>query len=250
VGWGLPFALSIAVGQWEEYGAALLLLVVSASAAVVQLIHSKMNLFVRLLVFIAAAILIAYMAFVTWENKGNKPWSAAWVKWTDLPIAPIGIPAPPLRWERKEPPAVKHQSTNRNAPPVIMQELPSVGNLKQRISGLATETMKDPCENGWRSSLCPPNGVRWQELPNDREGSQNWNHQRTIHFYMYIFERVVNIRDECVQLHIRNQKLDETIRSVEMFQAIPEPGGGYRAINPYYIEETARGLTELSTAIN
>lgn len=102
-----------------------------------------------------------------------------------------------------------------DAPSVVIQ-LPPVGNLKQRAIALSDEIMENLCEHGWGPHPSSQQLKKWsgrifETMPKTEEGITQWTRSRSNYFKFRFVKRVIDLRDEFAQLHIREQDLDSFI---------------------------------------
>ncbi len=99
----------------------------------------------------------------------------------------------------------------------IIIQPPGAGNLKQRANELSKEILIDLYEHGWPLMTAPSNRPRLQDgMPKDPNESPKWAERRTRAFMFCYFNKVIIIRDEFAMLHIREQRLDDTIKYLNM----------------------------------
>ncbi len=158
-----------------------------------------------------------------------------------------------------EPPPKELDVPLSPSPPPIVMQLPSVGNLKQRAITLSEEIMEDLYRHGWRqypgrkqeSSRMPI-----QQMPTDSEGVMKWTRSRSGYFKFRFFERVLDLRNEFAQLHLRDQELDDFFKYQGMIEnanrqlsALPQPQRIDHPILPQEIERVAERLKILADQI-
>jgi hypothetical protein len=96
-------------------------------------------------------------------------------------------------------------------PPVVIQTAPTFGNIKDRAVALSQEIIRDLCLRGWRGRGCqetPPGFV--QRMPTTEPEMGQWVRGLSDYFRWRLFERVLDIRNEFAQLHLRDQELDSS----------------------------------------
>jgi hypothetical protein len=137
-------------------------------------------------------------------------------------------------------------------PQTIIQVAPTFGNIKERAIQLADDIMRDLYRHGWGggSGLEREFVVQHYPEPQDRKGQVEWTHFRTAYFRFRFRDRVIGIRDEFVQLHLRNQELDRFLDSEKGYEewekkmptAVPD-------LLPQEIQEVAEQLRSLAEKV-
>ncbi len=99
-----------------------------------------------------------------------------------------------------------------DTPPIL--QLPSTGNLKQRAIALSDEIMNSLYEHGWPQRSYPPQQKRWsghivQQMPPNSDDILKWSKSRSNYFMAMFFKKVLDLRNEFAQLHLRDQRLDD-----------------------------------------
>lgn len=97
-------------------------------------------------------------------------------------------------------------------PPTIIETAPVFGNLHDRATALSDEIMEDLYMHGWKNGGGKSGGQglpRGMQMPTDAAGIQNWTRSRAAYFRFRFFERVLDLRNEFAQLHLRDQRLDD-----------------------------------------
>jgi hypothetical protein len=108
---------------------------------------------------------------------------------------------PPLQ------PSVKEQP-----PKIIIETGPVFGNIKERAIALSDEILIDLYRHGWPGYGPPriqPERVVQQFPGSDSAKTALWVKTRSGYFRFRLRDRVIDIRNEFAQLHLRSQELDE-----------------------------------------
>lgn len=97
-------------------------------------------------------------------------------------------------------------------------QLAATGNLKQRTIELSDEIMEDLYRHG-----VPPNHrtrtspiLNLGPMPKTAEEESQWTQNRSVYFRMRFIERVLTIKDEFAQLHLRDQHIDDFFKYHKM----------------------------------
>jgi hypothetical protein len=212
---------------------------------------------------IASVLALAILLFAIWIksdwSKNIKGWSTFVLSvivvifivvtflWPKLSVQPsIQEPAP-----RPSPPA---SVPTRPA----VQLAPTFGNLKERTLALSQEIMEDLSRHGWREKQPVDRRSPNFHMPDvtDIEGLQKWIQTRSIHFRFRFLNRVIDLRNEFSQLHLRDERLDRFIESEGMIEQANQMMrqqnlAGMRQIDilPQQIEEVAERLVVLANQI-
>lgn len=131
---------------------------------------------------------------------------------------------------------------------------PSFGNIKERAIALSQEIMGDLYRHGW-----PRHGGEQipfepviQQMPMKEPEMGMWTQERSEYFHMRFFDRVLDIRNEFIQLHIRDRDLDDFFKFEGMAEdankqiAATQPGRKQILTSPMQIENVAERLRFLA----
>jgi|SRR6266404_481506 len=148
--------------------------------------------------------------------------------------------------------------TEKQQPPVFIETAPTFGNLGDRAIALSDEIMQDLYWHGWKNwgnrpgQQTPP----VQQMPTKPEEIQAWTRSRSSYFRFRFFERILDIRNEFAQLHLRDERLDDFFKYQGMIEqanrqmAAASPGREIDApMLPQQIEEVAERLKVLANQI-
>jgi hypothetical protein len=160
--------------------------------------------------------------------------------------AKVGRPA-----KSKSPtPTVLQQS------PVIIQTAPIFGNIKDRAMSLSDEMMRELYIHGWRSYARPirPDLVIEQMPQGSSEIGHTqlaeWKKDRSITFKFRFLKRVIDIRDEFLQFHIRNEDLDRFLKDQTTLEEAMKVNPRFQnTISPVDIEVVAQYLKALAEQV-
>jgi hypothetical protein len=87
------------------------------------------------------------------------------------------------------------------------------GNLKQRTYDLASEIMNNLCAHGLDGPNCyefrQKYGRPTVQIPTDPDEIGKWMQNRYLYFRLRYRDRVIEVRDEFAQLHIRDKQLED-----------------------------------------
>lgn len=166
-------------------------------------------------------------------------------------------PTPPKEHARDKVhrPAIPHKTEPPASVPPIIQ-LPSMGNLKQRAVELSQEIMQRVLiQRGWRNWDGRDKSV--PAMPADQKARENWTINTSHYFRFRFLKRVLDIRQEFADLHLRDTELDDYIHTIEMIdnarQMSDRPTGNTTVDNglilPETIEEIAERLIVLANQI-
>lgn len=167
---------------------------------------------------------------------------------------PIQLAVTPERPRPHRPPESESQKPQQQ--PVIIQTAPTFGNLKERAITLSQEIMEDLWINGWHSNPVahvqkPPGFIVFQQMPKSYEEQKQWVHSRSNYFHWKFFDRVLDMRNEYAQLHIRDQRLDDFLKHEGVIEdanthmvVIPPPEVNF--ILPQDIEDVTERLRALA----
>lgn len=148
--------------------------------------------------------------------------------------------------------------TDKQQPPVIVETAPTFGNLADRALALSDEIMQDLYLHGWKNwgSRSGQQTSAVQQMPSKPEEIQAWTRSRSSYFRFRFFERVLDIRNEFAQLHLRDQPLDDFFKYQGMIEqanrqmAAANPGRETDTpLLPQQIEEVAERLKILANQI-
>lgn len=112
--------------------------------------------------------------------------------------------------------------------------------------------MTDLYRNGWRLPRDIPSRLRIipqsiQPRPTTNEGWRTWNEARSVAFHFMFYQRVVDIRNEFAQLHMKDEQLDDYIKSEEAMKQNPfDKTVWYTSTIPVKIESIAERLAVLA----
>lgn len=124
-------------------------------------------------------------------------------------------------WRVKNGHIVERLPEQNQQQPVIIQTAPTFGNLKQRATALSQEITQDLWMHGWSppaGQQLPP-GFVIQPMPKGgREEITQWTRSRSSYFRWKFFDRVLDMRNEFAQLHIRDQRLDDFFKYQGMIE--------------------------------
>ncbi len=112
--------------------------------------------------------------------------------------------------------------TTKQQPPAIIQTAPTFGNLKERAIRLSQEIMEDLYVHGWPQHGWPPGSGQqfprelvFRQMPTKEPERGQWDLARTRVFRFMFLPKVLDIRNEFAQLHIRDNQLDDVVRYTE-----------------------------------
>ncbi len=142
--------------------------------------------------------------------------------------------------------------------PVIIQTAPTFGNIKERAVALSQEIMSDLYRNGWPpgpgQQISP--GFVIQQMPTTGNELSRWIKNRSGYFRWRFFERVLDIRNEFAQLHLRDERLDDFFKYQGMIEqankqmaAIDPQRQIDTPLLPQQVEEVAERLRVLAEQI-
>jgi len=160
---------------------------------------------------------------------------------------------------KKESQVKKTQDEIKSAPLTqIFVQLPPTGNIKQRSIALSKEIMNDLYIHGWRQQPNAPQSDSFiQRMPIAPDEFIKWAEKRSRFFWFRFITRVIDIRNELSQLHLSDERLDDTLKSIGVKMAANNQfiKGEYlgfqneNRIIPLQIEEIAQRLKILSDQI-
>lgn len=118
------------------------------------------------------------------------------------------------------PPEITTEQTQPEKEPVIIKQIikqeAQTGNLKERAIALSQEVMRDLYAHGWplpnqpgspdipyESPLIP------QPMPTTFKENIEWNERRSDTFKFFCLKKVLDIRNEFAQLHIKDKRLED-----------------------------------------
>jgi hypothetical protein len=148
--------------------------------------------------------------------------------------------------------------TEKQQPPVFIETAPTFGNLGDRAIALSDEIMQDLYWHGWKNwgNRSGQQTLPVQQMPTKPEEIQAWTRSRSSYFRFRFAERVLDIRNEFAQLHLRDERLDDFFKFQGMIEqanrqmAAASPGREIDApILPQQIEEVAERLKVLANQI-
>lgn len=148
--------------------------------------------------------------------------------------------------------------TQKEQPPVIIETAATFGNLADRAISVSDEIMQDLYLHGWKNWANRPGQqtLAVQQMPNKPDEIEAWTRSRSGYFRFRFFERVLEIRNEFAQLHLRDQRLDDFFKYQGMIEqanrqmAAANPGREIDSpILPQTIEEVAERLKVLANQI-
>ena len=174
---------------------------------------------------------------------------------------------PPHRDETETPHPTLHGQTEKSQvsppqPPTVIEIAPAFGNIKERAVALSQEIMQDLYMHGWREGdprvphVLPP--IEHMKIPPAAtlEQMEDWTRRRSDKFRYVFLPRVLEIRNEFAQLHLRDRELDEFFETEETISQASRQLAGTgqqrhvdRVILPQEIEEVAERLRALAGQI-
>jgi hypothetical protein len=146
----------------------------------------------------------------------------------------------------------------KQQPPTIVQTAPTFGNLGDRAIALSDDIMQDLYRYGWKNwgNRSGQQGPSVPKMPSSPEETQRWTSSRSHYFRFRFFEKVLDIRNEFAQLHLRDERLDDFFKYQGMIEqanrqmAAANPGHEIDVpILPQQIEEVAERLKILANQI-
>lgn len=151
------------------------------------------------------------------------------------------------------------KQTPASVPPTVVMQLPSVGNLRQRSIDLSQKIMEELYRNGWEQRpgkkiiYWPENFSKIPHMPTTQKDNEQWVENRSAFFKFRFLERVIEIRNEFSQLHIRDENLDDFLKYQGMIEdankRLSVTGSPHRIntpILPQQIEEVSERLRILA----
>jgi hypothetical protein len=151
-------------------------------------------------------------------------------------------PSPPAIAFDKTPhrPSVR-PTPSQQRPQTIIEIAPALGNLRERILTLSQDILNDLYAHGWREGVqgIQYRGMMISHMPHTTEELKNWALLRSKYFKHFFLSRAIELRDECAQLHIKNEQLDELLEMEKIADQLPTPA----------IESTAEQLQTLAQQI-
>jgi len=184
----------------------------------------------------AASILSVRLAWwLVFEQKANKYESIVAALFSSGIIGALW--AISMKWVNNgRDKALQLSEVKKHGQDRIVVQLPPSGNLKQRAIALSYEIM----------------GIL-QQKPTSTEDYVSWAKSRSEHFKHRFMERIIEIRNEFSQLHIRDQDLDEILKykgiqedAKKRLASIPELQHIDLQILPWQIERLAERLAILA----
>ncbi len=132
-------------------------------------------------------------------------------------------PAAPQHLDASRQQTGKYRCFNRQAEPTIIQPS-SVGHLKERALALSEEIMVDLDKHGWVpssfSQFPKPGWFAVRLYPTDPEEIHKWHQARSVYFRKRFLEKVLDLRNEFSQLHLRDKCLDNFFDEEDMIQDV------------------------------
>ena len=155
---------------------------------------------------------------------------------------------------------VSKQKIAPTVPPIVIQA-PLVGNIKQRSIDLSNEIMEDLYRNGWPQRAWSklqrtPEVSVISRTPTTAVDSKQWMKIRSSFFRWKFIKRILEIRNEFSQLHLRDQGLDDFFNYQGMIEdtnkQLSMTGQPQRIDNfilPQQIESVAESLVALAEQV-
>lgn len=143
----------------------------------------------------------------------------------------------------------------KQQPPTVIQTGPTFGSLKRALA-LSDEIMTDLYKNGWRYGHAIPSRLQIlpqsiRPRPTTSEGWRNWNDTCSVAFHSMYYQRVVDIRNEFAELHLRDIELDDFIKGQDMMKQNPSTSIlWWTSTPPVEIESVAERLTILAEELD
>jgi hypothetical protein len=103
-------------------------------------------------------------------------------------------------------------------PQTIIQVAPTFGNIQERAILLSQDIMQDLYEHGWREGdprHAPPATI-FEHMTSGI--GTDWVTQRSRFFRVRFFQKVLDIRNEFAQLHLRDERLDAFFEAEGMIE--------------------------------
>lgn len=174
-----------------------------------------------LLVFVVVGAIVggsfAGVGYTLW-HRTQKPTAK------DLPAPKTKPPIPPSISSDKTPPEPSHvpphgtrdkvraaDADKKPPPQTIIETGPVFGNIKERALKLADEIMDDLYMHGWMGGGPQKQQVFPYPSHTDANALMQWSQSRSAYFRFRFHSRVIGIRDEFAQLHIRSKELDDVL---------------------------------------
>jgi len=153
-------------------------------------------------------------------------------------------------------------STDKTALPstVIIQTAPTFGNIKERALTLSQEILDDLYKHGWKyppwSTFAPspwPPSIM-EEMPTTPKEYGEWKDRRSWIFRGRFLPRVLEIRNEFAQLHMRYQDLDDSLKWCGVVEQADKMAVGTtiqseRRLLPMEIQQIADRLVVLANQV-
>lgn len=170
-------------------------------------------------------------------------------------VPPVAQIKPPPDWDYR-PSKGSMRSVTIIQRPVIIQEVQSLGNLKQQAADLAAEVMKDLCHHGWISHLwnCrevdPFGPIQAMPDTSNPDVFKDWLKHRSDYFRIVELSKVREVRDSLAKANFRNKDLDMMLQTEDDQEKV-EQISGLKPIelSPYSIELIATSLLKLAQQI-
>jgi len=141
------------------------------------------------------------------EPSKPQPPNAPAIAFDKTPHRPPARPRPP---EKEQPQPSQ----------TIIQVAPTYGNIKQRAIALSREIILYLTEHGWNvppgSPLYGQPGI--QQMPTGTEELQQWVHSRSSYFRWTFLPKVLELRNEFAQIHLKDQELDDFFSAEGMIE--------------------------------
>ncbi|HEY2234228.1 MAG TPA: hypothetical protein VGK01_12220 [Candidatus Angelobacter sp.] len=170
---------------------------------------------------------------------------------------------------REEPTVPRYYPGAQNPSPSLRQatktvptptiQLPSIGNIKQRAMALSGEIMDDLYNHGWPGMAAKnpyySNLPVIRRMPLQEPAIGQWMNTRSQYFKFRLLPKIIDIRNEFAELHLRDERLDGFLKYQKMAEDSNKSiaAAGYaiqqNPILPQEIEEVAERLKVLSGQI-
>lgn len=143
---------------------------------------------------------------------------------------PVVIPQPPAWAFSGKPVGTAPKPRGSKASAATVEVAPIFGNIRDRAYALSEEIMENLWSHGWKGgpwdSIRMPKGfVQVQKMPDlhDVQANLQWVKNRSSYFRFRFLQRVIEMRDEFAQLHLRDTQLDEYLKNERMDSAFNIP---------------------------
>jgi hypothetical protein len=262
------------MAEWDEFGWAVAAFAVAAIALFFKAIHwkgiegwPKSTMLLRIVLLIGAVAFFGFMRALVISKKGEKPWTSMHFGTKAQPSnnaitsptpTPPASPTPSLEAKASPSPVKRTATTPSPIPrPTITIQLPAMGNIKQRAINLSNEIMDDLFRHGWRSidHEPPPSYAYARPMPTDPTAFNTWMLTRSAHFEFRYLPKVIELRNEFSELHLRDDRLDAFLKyraeQNDTDKIVAAVGGTNREhpILPMDIEMIAERLNALASQI-